>query len=71
MNKFTRIFLVLTMMMVSVITHAQTAVPNEPNDFMHSNGRIYVVVAVVLTILLGMFVYLFMLDKKISQMEKK
>ncbi|WP_026769604.1 CcmD family protein [Asinibacterium sp. OR53] len=71
MNKFTRIFLVLTMMMVSVITHAQTTVPNEPNDFMHSNGRIYVVVAVVLTILLGMFVYLFMLDKKISQMEKK
>ena len=71
MNKFTRIFLVLTMMMVSVISQAQTAVANEPNDSMHSNGRIYVVVAVVLTILLGMFVYLFMLDKKISQMEKK
>lgn len=71
MNKFTRIFLELTMMMVSVISQAQTAVANEPNDFMHSNGRIYVVVAVVLTILLGMFVYLFMLDKKISQMEKK
>lgn len=71
MNKLTRIFLVLTMMMTSGILYAQTAVINEPNDFMHSNGRIYVVVAVVVTILLGMFLYLFMLDKKISKMEKK
>ncbi|MEO5997182.1 MAG: CcmD family protein [Chitinophagaceae bacterium] len=38
---------------------------------MRSNGKIYVVVAVVLTILLGLFLYLASLDKKIRKMEKE
>ncbi len=38
---------------------------------MRSNGKIYVVVAVVVTILLGLFLYLANLDKKISRMEKE
>ncbi len=38
---------------------------------MRANGKIYVVVAVVVTILLGLFVYLVNLDKKISRMEKQ
>jgi hypothetical protein len=37
---------------------------------MRSNGRIYVVVAVVVLILLGLFLYLVRLDKKISRLEK-
>jgi hypothetical protein len=42
----------------------------EPVGVMTSNGKIYVVVAVVVTILLGMFMYLFSLDRKISKLEK-
>jgi hypothetical protein len=38
---------------------------------MRANGKIYVVVAVVVTILLGLFLYLINLDKKISRMEKE
>jgi hypothetical protein len=38
---------------------------------MRSNGKIYVVVAVVVTILLGLFLYLANLDKKISKIEKE
>ncbi len=38
-------------------------------DTMRSNGKIYIVVAVCLTILIGLFFYLFLLDKKISKME--
>ncbi len=38
---------------------------------MRSNGKIYVVVAVVLTILFGLFAYLIRLDKKISKLEKE
>ncbi len=38
---------------------------------MRSNGKIYVVVAVVVTILLGLLVYLANLDKKISRIEKE
>ena len=39
-------------------------------DGMRSNGKIYVVVAVCLTILIGLFIYIFLLDKKISRFEK-
>jgi hypothetical protein len=42
----------------------------EMADAMRENGKIYVVVAVVLTILIGLFLYLIRLDKKISNIEK-
>ena len=44
--------------------------PVEMADGMRSNGRIYVVVAVVLTIFTGIIIYLIRLDKKISKLEK-
>lgn len=40
-------------------------------DFMLSNGKIYVVVAVVVTIVTGIFIYLVNLDRKISKLEKE
>ncbi|MBK8607464.1 MAG: CcmD family protein [Chitinophagaceae bacterium] len=40
-------------------------------DTMRSNGRIYVVVAVMLTILFGLILYIVRLDKKISKLEKE
>ncbi len=45
---------------------------NKPDmaDLMRSNGKIYVVVAVCLTILIGLFGYVFLLDRKISRFEK-
>ena len=42
----------------------------EMADSMRANGKIYVVVAVCLTILAGLFIYVFTLDKKISRFEK-
>jgi CcmD family protein len=42
----------------------------EPTDFMNSNGKIYVVLAVVVIIVLGLFLYLFNLDKKIKKLEE-
>ncbi len=38
---------------------------------MRSNGKIYVVVAVVLIILIGLLAYLVRLDRKISRLEKE
>ncbi|MEY3059441.1 MAG: hypothetical protein RL000_793 [Bacteroidota bacterium] len=38
---------------------------------MRSNGKIYVVVAVVLTILFGLIAYVIRLDRKISKLEKE
>ncbi len=40
-------------------------------DQMRSNGKIYVVVAVVLTIFAGIILYLVRLDRKISRLEKE
>ena len=40
-------------------------------DTMRSNGRIYVVVAVVVVILIGLIMYVARLDKKITRMEKQ
>jgi hypothetical protein len=39
-------------------------------DGMRASGKIYVVVAVLLLILTGIFIYLIRLDRKISRLEK-
>lgn len=40
-------------------------------ELMRSDGRIYVVIAVLLTILAGLIFYLIRLDKRISRLEKE
>ena len=42
----------------------------EMADIMKENGKIYVVIAVMLTILAGLVLYLVRLDRKISKLEK-
>lgn len=50
---------------------AQGTASNETMaSVMRANGKIYVVVAVLLTILLGLFGYLIKLDRKLSKLEK-
>ena len=39
-------------------------------DAMKENGKIYVVIAVMLTILAGLILYLIRIDRKISKLEK-
>ncbi|MFT6746614.1 MAG: CcmD family protein [Glaciecola sp.] len=43
----------------------------EMADMMLLEGKIYVVVGVLLIVLIGMFVYLFTLNRKISKLEKE
>ncbi|HRI21300.1 MAG TPA: hypothetical protein PLA68_10100 [Panacibacter sp.] len=52
---------------------AQTVDPQvtEPVDFMRSEGKLYVVMAVVVTIMLGIIIYLVNLDRKIKKLEKE
>jgi protein-S-isoprenylcysteine O-methyltransferase Ste14 len=42
----------------------------EMADTMRSNGKIYVVLAVVLVIFAGLIIYLISIDRKVSRMEK-
>ena len=55
-------------LLISFASQAQTEI--EMADQFRADGKIYVVVAVVLVILLGLFVYLFRLGHRISQIEK-
>ena len=58
--------------MFSVTTFSFAQVQQvEMADGMRSEGKIYVVVAVCLTILLGLFFYVFTIDRKITKLEKE
>jgi len=68
LKKIVSLFLLL---LPAVITKAQDGEQKvEMADLMRSNGRIYVVVAVMLIILIGLILYLVRLDRKISKLEK-
>ncbi|MGC4036933.1 MAG: CcmD family protein [Chitinophagaceae bacterium] len=58
--------------LLSVIAFSQNAPDRTVGmaDEMRSNGRIYVVVAVILTIFIGLILYLVRIDRKISKWEK-
>ncbi|HEY4207332.1 MAG TPA: CcmD family protein [Puia sp.] len=43
----------------------------EMADQLRANGKIYVVVAVLIVILLGLFLYVIRLDRKITRLEKE
>jgi hypothetical protein len=62
-----RILFMAGCLFLSFAAFAQDKV--EMADGMRSNGKIYVVVAVCVTILIGLFIYVFLLDKKISRFE--
>ena len=65
MKKFIYLFLV---MMISQVAKAQDA---EMADVMRSNGKIYVVVGIILIVLIGLITYLFLLDRKITRLENR
>lgn len=66
MKKFT---LTLLSIFTFLISNAQESI--EMADQLRSEGKIYVVVAVLVVILIGLFIYLFTIDKKVRQLEKE
>ena len=72
MNHFKKIlfFIVFTLLIINL--HAQDSTDKVTMaDTMRSNGRIYVVIAVILTILIGLLLYMFRLERKINRLEKQ
>jgi tetrahydromethanopterin S-methyltransferase subunit D len=62
------LILIVIVSFFSTLAYAQDK--PEMADVMRSNGKIYDVVAVCLTILIGLFIYVFIVDRKISKIEK-
>jgi hypothetical protein len=65
-----KLFAVIFFMLFSFILWANGDQEVTMADTTRSNGRIYVVVAVMLTILIGLILYLVRLDRKIRKLEK-
>ena len=73
-KQFLRLFFSVTGMLTAYFVQAQDSLRNEKPqmaDAMRSNGKIYVVVAVLLVILAGLFLYLFQTDRKLTRLEQK
>jgi CcmD family protein len=68
---FTTIVLISGFMATGQTTDSTSLKKPEMADVMRSNGKIYVVVTVVIIILTGLIVYVVRLDRKISKLEKK
>lgn len=73
-KQFLRLFFSVTGILMMCFVRAQDSLRNEKPqmaDAMRSNGKIYVVVAVLLIILAGLFLYLFQTDRKLTRLEQK
>jgi hypothetical protein len=64
-NRIHYLLLLLAGIILSTQTFAQENLAAETP--MRSNGKIYVVLAICITILLGLFIYLLSIDRKIKQ----
>jgi CcmD family protein len=63
----------LLLLLVSLFSTVQWlhAQPETQPDVMRSNGKIYVVMAVVVVIVTGLLLYVLNTDRKISRLEKE
>ena len=62
---------IISLFLVSISTFAQEIQRVEMADGLYQSGKIYVVVTVLSIIFAGIVVYLIMLDRKISKLEKE
>ena len=66
--KTIKYYFLLLAALAPILASAQNHVPMA--DGMRAEGKIYVVVAIVLIILIGLVMYLFLLDRKVKKLEK-
>lgn len=69
MNKFAKLFFTFLCILISFFAHAQNQV--EMADSFRAEGKIYVVLVMILVILAGFITYLVLIDRKISRLEKR
>jgi len=66
-----KLAILFLLFVTSLMSFAQGNQDVEMADLMRSNGKIYVVVAVILIIFAGIIIYLIRLDRKVSRLEKE
>jgi len=68
-NRLLHLLLTICSLFITAIAFAQNTDDGNTSG-MRSNGKIYVVMAVCITILIGLIVYLISIDRKIKEIEK-
>lgn len=71
MNKIAASCLLCIAFLISNTLSAQEITSPEMADTMRSEGKIYVVVSILVIIFAGLIAYLVTLDRKVTRMEKK
>jgi hypothetical protein len=69
MKQFLTFFMLMMISFTSAIAQGNENAKEATG--LRADGKIYVVILVVVTILLGLFLYVIRLDRKISRLEKK
>jgi len=69
MRKLKNVAVLLALLCLSGLLHAQNK-ESPVGKFMRSDERSYVVIAVMLTILIGLVLYIVRLDRKIGKLER-
>jgi len=67
MNHFPSFFRVFLLMLISI----QQAWAADGQDFFQAIGKMYVVVVVLVLIFLGIVIFLYRMDRKISDLERR
>jgi uncharacterized membrane protein YdbT with pleckstrin-like domain len=67
-----KLFVTTLLLFINFLSQAQSTTDTvDMADTMRSNGKIYVVIAVILTIFAGIIIYLIRLDRKMTKLEKE
>ena len=67
-KRFNKLWLGLGLVLMTLTSFAQDA---EMADQMRSNGKIYVIVGIILIVLCGLIGYLFIMDRKVKKLEDR
>jgi CcmD family protein len=59
----------LCLLLINIFSFAQNT--SNSTDVLRSNGKIYVVMIIVIVIVTGLFIYLINLDRKITKLENE
>jgi hypothetical protein len=65
-----RLKIVITLILTALVTTAYSQEKVQMADTLRTEGKIYVVVAIILIILVGLIFYLFLMDRKVDKLEK-
>ncbi len=65
-----RLHKIVLLLMLTLVSFPMMA-SNGMEEYFYESGKIKVVVAVATIVLIGLFIYIFMLEKRLKKIEKK